>query len=224
MGTTRLDLHVHTSFSPDGRAPPEEMVRAARALGMAGIAITDHNTVDGIEKAVALAGEEGVIVVPGIEVSSSDGHILGYGLKAHIKRDMSPEETIEAIHDAGGIAVAPHPYRFWSGLGEEVVKRCKFDAVEGVNSRSTKHHNALAQQLAKELGLGTTGGSDSHGPATIGESFTEMETAPATADDVIEAMKKGMTKGGGRSRKPVETAHYVYKSVSQWMGRGLKKM
>ena len=76
----RIDLHVHTTAS-DGTATPEEAVRLAHDLGLAAIAITDHDTVSGYEAAAREGAALGVEVVPGIEISTTFGgpvHILGY--------------------------------------------------------------------------------------------------------------------------------------------------
>lgn len=75
------DLHVHTTAS-DGTVTPARVVQLARALGLAAIAITDHDTVDGVAPAVEASGRAGPLVVPGIEISAShqgrDVHVLGY--------------------------------------------------------------------------------------------------------------------------------------------------
>ena len=76
-----VDLHVHTTFS-DGDMTPEEMVEAAKNLGLAGIGIADHDEIDGAAVAVEAAGSSGFQVVPAVEMSTSDGktdvHVLGY--------------------------------------------------------------------------------------------------------------------------------------------------
>jgi len=76
----RMDLHIHTTFS-DGDMTPEEMVAEAKRLGLAGVAITDHDEVAGVEAGLEVAGS-GFEVLPGVELSTSDGkcdiHILGY--------------------------------------------------------------------------------------------------------------------------------------------------
>lgn len=81
---SRVDLHVHTTAS-DGRHRPAEVVRMARDAYLTGIAVTDHDTVAGLEEAFLAGGELGILVVPGVEISTeSDGkdiHILGYGFR-----------------------------------------------------------------------------------------------------------------------------------------------
>jgi predicted metal-dependent phosphoesterase TrpH len=85
-GEQRVDLHVHTTFS-DGDMTPDQMVAGAREMGLAGIAITDHDEIDGVDVATEAAGSSGFEVVAGVELSTSDGksdlHILGYLIDVH---------------------------------------------------------------------------------------------------------------------------------------------
>jgi len=78
-----VDLHTHSTAS-DGSLPPREVVRLARERGLAAVALTDHDTIDGLEEAVAAGAELGVEVIPGVEISAKHPggsmHILGYFL------------------------------------------------------------------------------------------------------------------------------------------------
>ena len=83
----RFDLHVHSFFSGDAASSPEELVAAARAKGLAGIAITDHNSCESAEYCLrhGLAREDGMpvdgfLIVPGVEVSTAEGHLLCIGV------------------------------------------------------------------------------------------------------------------------------------------------
>ncbi|MBD3260444.1 MAG: PHP domain-containing protein, partial [Candidatus Altiarchaeales archaeon] len=102
-----FDIHVHTNHS-DGSNSVEEVLDYANKIGLDGLVVTDHDVIEGSLKAVDLAGD--LTVYPGIEVSSSDGHILGLNVSSVIPRDLSAAESVDLIHDAGGIAVAAHPY------------------------------------------------------------------------------------------------------------------
>ena len=80
---SRVDLHLHTTVS-DGALRPEELVRAASIAGIEVMAVTDHDSVDGIRDAERAASDLSIQVIPGIEVSASlddnDVHVLGYFL------------------------------------------------------------------------------------------------------------------------------------------------
>jgi 3',5'-nucleoside bisphosphate phosphatase len=82
----QADLHVHSVCS-DGDMTPEEIVFEACKLGLAAVAITDHDAIDGVEIAMEAAGSTGLEVVPGVELSTSDGktdvHVLGYMVDVH---------------------------------------------------------------------------------------------------------------------------------------------
>lgn len=77
--TRMIDLHVHTTAS-DGTFTPSEVVMLAKKAGVAAIAITDHDTISGVDEAVIKAEEAGIEVVPGVEISvgeTEDIHIVG---------------------------------------------------------------------------------------------------------------------------------------------------
>ena len=81
--TLRIDLHVHSFFSADGVSRPEDLIAAARAAGLNGFAITDHNTCDAVDYMISHGlmradGQpvDGMLVIPGIEVTTADGHLL----------------------------------------------------------------------------------------------------------------------------------------------------
>ena len=83
-----LDLHIHTTAS-DGTCTPEQVVRMAKKKGFSLIAITDHDTMDGVKEALAAGARENISVIPGVEISAGvelEVHILGYG--------MSPDHPV----------------------------------------------------------------------------------------------------------------------------------
>jgi hypothetical protein len=216
----KADLHVHSSYSKDGLSTVKEITDAALQKGIGCVAITDHNCFNSY-KSMAKAGE--VIIVPGIEVSSAEGHILAYGVNCEIPRGKSVGETIDLIHNAGGIAVAAHPYRWWSGIGEKNVIDA-FDAVETFNSRSTKGSNGKASALASKLGKPITGGSDAHHASDVGNAYSEFPCDTQDWEDVIKAILSGNVTVTGKHRTGSETVRYGFKSITEWIGRGFKKM
>ena len=128
----KADMHIHTEMS-DGSTKVEDLVDIALAAGLGCIAVTDHNTVAAYDM---LKDDGRIIVVPGIEVTSAEGHILGYGITEDIPRGMSVLDTVRAIQEKGGLAFAPHPYRMWSGIGEKNIIP-EFDGLEALNRRSS---------------------------------------------------------------------------------------
>jgi predicted metal-dependent phosphoesterase TrpH len=221
----KIDIHVHSSHSNDGTVSPKEILKHAKKIKLDGIAITDHNVIAGSLKLWnEFKNEADFVVIPAMEVSTSEGHILALGVKEKVPRDLSPKETIKRINDLGGLAVASHPYRFWSGLGEENVKSANFEAIEVVNSRSLKKENRNSQRLALELKCGRTGGSDSHSLSHLGNAYTTLENPTYNFEDFLEQIRKGQTKGEGQFRKPSETPKYVISCVTKWLKRGMKNI
>src|SRR5256712_6514858 len=144
-----LDLHNHTQYSPDSRDDPGRLVALAQRMGRAGIAITDHNAVGGIRVAEP-AARGGFLVVPAIEVSTAAGHVLGYGIRDLVPLDRSVAETAERIVTLGGVPVAAHPFRFWSGLGPSAVGQAAFPAYETCNSCTLRRGTVRARAVAHE--------------------------------------------------------------------------
>ncbi|MFQ6084690.1 MAG: CehA/McbA family metallohydrolase [Candidatus Bathyarchaeia archaeon] len=196
----KLDLHVHTLYSKDGSMSPREAVKAARRAGLQGLAITDHNSVGALRH---LPRCPDILVVPGIEVSSSDGHILGLDVTEEIPGKLSAEETMEKIRDAGGIGVVAHPYSLGkSSVRGGLIPLIRPDALEVVNSSSFPFFisTRLSRERARSLGLPVTGGSDAHLPNTVGLAYTVVYGNPESADDLIEAVREGRCEAYGRSR------------------------
>ena len=77
---SKIDLHVHTCYSYDGMSTLREVVNCAEKKGLDGIAITDHDTVDGVKSALKLANERRFVIIPGVEVTTLQGHVLGLNI------------------------------------------------------------------------------------------------------------------------------------------------
>ena len=220
-----LDLHNHTHHSPDSKVDPALLVKQAAAFGLDGLAITDHNSMDGVRPALEAAKDlDGFVVIPAMEVSTAEGHVLAYGIASPVPRDRSPAETVERIVAQGGVAVAAHPYRFWSGLGEPATLSARFAAYEVHNARTLRRGNERASTLADRQGAGRTGGSDSHFLHELGRGVTSLDRGGTTVDDVLQAIASRKTLGVGLHRGPRETAVYVRKCVGEWVLRGMRRI
>jgi predicted metal-dependent phosphoesterase TrpH len=92
---------------------PKELVDAAVASGLDLIAVTDHDTMESVTEVRERGAAAGLTVVPGQEVTTrgpAQTHLLGWFLEKPVKRGMSLEDSVNAIHDAGGLAIVPHPF------------------------------------------------------------------------------------------------------------------
>lgn len=218
----KVDLHVHTMFSKDGRTTMEELLEYAERAGIGCVAVTDHNEF----RAYDLLKDNGrIIIIPAEEVSSAEGHILALGIDRLIPRDLSIQETIDRIHEAGGYAFAAHPYRWWSGLGEENTLKYPFDGIEARNGRSVPAANRRSERLARRVGKPMTAGSDAHTPRHIGEGYVEVPDDLKTWQEVVQyIMENEAPIVCSHSRHAKETLKYGFKSITQWILRGFKRM
>src|SRR3990170_139142 len=117
----KADLHVHTIYSHDSLITSKDLVFYAKKRGLTAVAVTDHNQVEG---ALKIAKETDFLIIPGTEVSSSNGDIIGLNLQEPIPKRISPEETVDRIHEAGGVAVACHPFALFKGsIGNHVTAK-----------------------------------------------------------------------------------------------------
>jgi predicted metal-dependent phosphoesterase TrpH len=190
----KADLHVHTTYSRDSVVTPKQLVFYAKKRGLTAVAVTDHNTVDGARK---IAEETDFLIIPGTEVSSLHGHIVGLNVNKLIPRGLSADETVDLIHEAGGIAVACHPYALMKGsVGKHVTG--KFDAVEAINASAFPFNRATskAHQLAERLKLPKVAGTDAHYGPVIGQAYTVIDSEP-NVEAIVKAIKNGHCKPAG---------------------------
>jgi len=219
----RFDLHIHSSFSRDGTTTPHEAVNHCKKLGFDGLSIADHNAIQGSLEARTIAAENGLIVLPAVEISAQEGHVLAYGIRELVPKSLSLVETIERIHGLGGLAAAAHPVRFPSGIGLELAGSCKFDAIEVMNGGSSRRGNSHAKKLAARNGLPVTAGSDAHKMDEIGKAYVEVEGV-STEEQLLEAIRKGRTRAGGRSRSRYEGMVYSWETLVEWMKGSFKRL
>ena len=164
-----LDLHIHSRYS-DGLYSPTVIAKHAKLIGLDGFGITDHNTVKGHKKAKLAAKRFGLEFVPGIEVSSHNGHVIGLGIEEPVGIG-SAAEVVERIHELGGVAVAPHPYDVLRHGVWRVLDKVDFDYIEVYNSRTFfEPLNRCALAAAKRLKLPGVVGSDAHSLREMGLS------------------------------------------------------
>ncbi len=222
-GKMKGDLHVHSIYSPDGRERVEDIIRHAKEIGLDIISITDHNTMKAYDEAPAAAKKYGIILIPGVEISTKQGHVLAYGLREMPPVRRGVRETIEAVHRLGGIAVAAHPFRFISGVGPLVAGREDFDGIEVRNARSTLADNKFAKMLATSQKKGFTGGSDAHVLEYIGLARTIFPESDSV-EELLGYIKEKKTDAEGKSRGVRDTFIYARHSLRNWSARGFHRI
>src|SRR5712691_7084460 len=188
----KWETHCHTVYSNrhrrrfDALNTPRDMIEAAIRRGLQGMVITDHDSVMGglVGKRAAKVHRD-FQVIPGAEVTSRSGHILAIGIEVNVPKGLSVEETVEKVHDLGGIAIASHPFssRIRPSLGEECLKT---DGVEVFNATNRGLANAHAMSLAQAHGRPRTAGSDSHWAKTVGN-------CGIICDDPLTDIRRGRT-------------------------------
>lgn len=192
----KIDLHVHTIYSVDSLITPEEVVYYAKKRGLDGVAVTDH---DRLDSALRMSKEQDFLILPGMEITSLDGHILAFNIQDPVAKGLTAEETVDRIHDAGGIAVACHPGAMFKGsLGGHATSI--FDAVEVVNSSAIPFRYSVkrGEQIASRYKMARVAGSDAHYGPEIGCAYTLIEAEP-DADDIVDAIRRKQCQPFGKA-------------------------
>lgn len=190
----KVELHAHTHHSRgtkilyDGIEPPEVMVKRAKQLGLGAIAITDHNTTLGLKEAIAAGKKHGVLVIPGEEINSRNGHTLALGIQETIRPGLSVQETVDLIHAQGGIAIAVHPFDIKHDGLREKAKIC--DAIEVFNGINIDRiSNIRSRKFAEKHDMIKVAGSDAHTAAMVGSGL--IVTDAIDVDGVLKSIRKG---------------------------------
>ncbi len=189
-------MHVHTRYSYDAHVTPKELVKYAKNHGLDGVAITDHNTIDGLREFGRI---KDLLIIPGIEVGTKQGHVLAINVSTLIEAELSFDETIDEIHDAGGLAIVAHPTGFFKGISKGKLNQ-SFDAIEVINSSAVPFSLSTRRnrKLAAELNLPQTGGSDAHCAPEVGMAYTRVDSE-TDLDDIARAIRNGAVLPFGRS-------------------------
>ncbi len=197
-GTVRVDLHVHSAHSPDSRLRLEEIANHLPFVGLKGFAVTDHNTVAGIPELSALRSTfPGLLVLPGVEVSTAEGHLLVYGVTEAPIPHRPLAETLDWANARGALAVLAHPFRFTHGVGRQLAGTAAVHALEVRNGHSSTVQNGRAEVVAARRNLPGIGGSDVHELSDLGRAYTEFPAEVGSADDLLDAIRHRRVEPGG---------------------------
>jgi predicted metal-dependent phosphoesterase TrpH len=198
------DLHIHTIYSYDGTVSVPAVLARARQVNLDVIAVTDHDEIEGALQAFELAPKFGVEVIPGIEITTLEGDLLGLFVTQPIEPGLPLIETILKVGEAGGICLAPHPVARGMGMKslsapaihqalQHPEARRVLIRIETYNATALdRESNQSAQRLAAQYpGIARVGNSDAHILQAIGLGATEFPGC--TAADLLDALWIGAT-------------------------------
>jgi predicted metal-dependent phosphoesterase TrpH len=199
------DLHIHSEASYDCETTVEEILEAAVEAELDVIAVTDHDEIHASHEAIEAATDYGLTAIPGVEVSTADGHLLALGVEEKPPAGEPVGRTVEKVRGQDGLAVIPHPFqRLRHGVGP--VRDC--DAVETYNSRLlTGFANWRALRFARANDMPQLGGSDAHIAQMVGQTYTEIDAEPdPDHESVLQAVREGRTEVHGKRTPLLHTA------------------
>jgi hypothetical protein len=208
-----VDLHAHTRFFHGRRALGDRfdpvgvrlLAACADVRGLDAVATTNHDYYTRFDRDGA-----GPALLPGIEVSTTRGHVLVVGPDPPaetVPGESTPAETVAMAHDRGCAAVLAHPFR--NSSAREVD--APYDAVE-VNGKRTESHE-WAVELAERRGVPVVGGSDAHFPFEVGRAYTLVDAEDPTPAAVVDAIRDGRVSARVRRRAPDRLLRRVYRAV-----------
>ena len=204
----RADMHIHSLYS-DGTAPVADILEhVERNTDLDVIAITDHERIDGAQRAAELhaAGDFSFDLVVGEEITTRRGHVLALFITERIPALLPLDESLRRIHGQGGIAIAAHPLApLPLSVGRRSLRSVRdasregvfFDALELFNPSHAgrMRQDARLQLNAAELGLPGVGNSDGHVLEGIGTGATSFPGH--TALDYRAAIASGAVSAEG---------------------------
>jgi len=199
----RLDLHLHSHYSHDGRSSIPQIVERARECEFDRLALTDHNVVEGALKFALVAPE---LAIVGEEAKTMEGEVIGLFITGRIPPFLASEDTLDLVHEMGGLTYIPHPLdRNRSHFrAERIVQLApRIDIIETYNPWCDPAANRAAARLAEELGKVTATGSDAHSVEELGRSWMEMDEYEGTQDflEKLRHARHVVTASSGTGRR-----------------------
>lgn len=205
-----IDMHVHTLIgSMDSDISPKRLGERAKEVGLTGVALTEHLNMWRPDDVDRFREEYGLFVLNAREWSTEMGHVGVFGLPPDVKGIHRLRDLRAACREYGAFMVLCHPFRYFPGPSnflfgnrrdgqsmsiEELAQHPFFslvDAVEALNGGCIERENVLALEVARYLGLPTTGGSDAHMPLELGRYATIFDCDIESEEQMLEELRAG---------------------------------
>ena len=184
----------------------DELIESAKAGGLDGVCLTEHDAFWSLEEINALSDRHEFLVLPGCEINTDSGHVLVFGLTHYVFGLHKLPFLRAAVEKEGAVIIAAHPYRrrFLEEPGRQPAARAEMleragsdelfqycDAIEGLNGRGSAMENSFSQDLGELLGAAMTGGSDAHRVGQLGTVATRFYRPINSVQDLIRELKEG---------------------------------
>lgn len=187
----KVDLHTHSVFSKDGGITQEQYGLLLEKEILDCIAITDHNKT---ELARRMADKFGEKIIVGEEITTLSGEIIGLFLQKTIPRDLTILQTVNLIHEQGGIVYIPHPFEILrQGITEDALTAIieDVDIIEVFNARGRwRGKSRLSYDFARKFNKTMASSSDSHCRLGMASSYSIIDMLP-NAGTITGLLVKG---------------------------------
>ncbi len=221
-------MHCHTGWgSGDSHTDPNVLIEQAKAYGLSGLCITEHNQIWEQKRIERLADKHSFLLLGGMEVDTADfGHVLVFGLREprRFQRFPTVAELRAMVDKADGVMIVAHPFRkrekpsntdFKHGrsleMFEQAIELSVFDMVDAVevhNGLAGDVEKSFADAVASARELPTTGGSDTHRHPEVGATFTVFPDGIRNERDLVDAIKAGTMHGGDWKRESIPDSRH----------------
>ena len=202
-----IDLHTHTTpRSDDSFLKPDELIAHAKRVGLDAICLTEHDWFWDEEEIAELCRRHDFLVLPGVELTTEEAHLLVFGLKKYVFGMHRASFVKRLVDEVGGAIIVAHPYRRHFPIGAEpederyypaLTRTCESpvfemaDAIEVLNGRGSEKENAFSHQISSEMNFRGVGSSDAHEISDIGSGATFFQRKIRNLQQLIAELKAG---------------------------------